>query len=345
MEKPRITLAQFRAMQQEKSQYAVGTIAWLLGRILEERAQPGARPIGTSQGYIMRALQRSPLGMIALAEIKPVDYLNHCRARIAAGAKPQTVNQDATYLGSSLKYAVEILEVDGAEVAYAALRKAKPQLVREQLIGKSVPRNRRPTPEELDRLLALFGTPPKHPRKGLIPMVPIVKFSYLTSRRISETCRITWSDLDHEKRTCLVRDLKNAKGKGFHDSFPLLGEAWDLVMAQPRVGERIFPFNPKSCGAKYTRAKAKLGIVNLRLHDNRRDCLSRLFEEGYSVPEVQKVSLHRNAAILLRTYTALKPEDLHLGPAARRQAEKDRKVQLADAEKFEKAAAESWASV
>ena len=303
----------------EKARIRIGSIAMLIEKFMAERTQPGARGLGLSHAYTLRRIQRSPIGLKMLAEVKAVDYLNHCKARKADGTQPQTIAQDMTYLSGTLKYAFEIWEQADAELALDAYRKAKPQLVKEQLIAKSMPRDRRPTPDELERLLAYFSLPAKKPRKDVIPMVPIVKFSYLSARRISETCRITWADLNHEKRTCIVRDLKNPKGKGFHDEFPLLGEAWDIVMAQPRVSDRIFPHNPKSCGAKYTIAKNVLGIKGLHLHDNRRECCSRMFEAGFSVPEVQKMSLHRNATILLKNYTSLPPESLHLGPASKRQ--------------------------
>jgi len=38
-----------------------------------------------------------------------------------------------------------------------------------------------------------------------------------------------------------------------------------------------------------------------------------MFEQGFNVPEVAKLSLHRNPTLLLKTYTALRAEDLHLG--------------------------------
>src|SRR5690349_12503659 len=212
-----------------------GTLAWLIECFIRDRNQPGGRVLGLSHQYTLRMLQRSAIGRKMLASLKAVDFLNHCKTRKAAGTLPQTITQDMTYGSGAIKYGVEILEIDGAEVAYAAYRKAIPQLKKEQLIAKSQPRDRRPTPDELERLLAHFALPPKKAVKGFIPMVPIVKFSYLAGRRISETCRITWDDLDIEKRTCKVRDLKNSKGKGFHDTFPLLGEAWDIVMAQPRT--------------------------------------------------------------------------------------------------------------
>jgi len=322
-EKPRISYAEY--MKRLNPTYAEGTLADWIERFIAEREQPGGRSIGLSHKYTLRRCQRSPIAAKHHTEVRAVDFLNHCKARKAAGIQPQTITQDMTYLSGVIKYALEIWEIPTAEDCYRAYRKAVPQLKKEQLIAKSEPRVRRPTPEELQQILDHLALPAKVDRASTIPMVPIVKFTYLTGRRISETCRIMWGDVDFEKRTCMVRDLKNSKGKGFHDTFPLLGEAWDIVMAQPRVNpadpkERIFPRNPQSCGAKFTIAKKALGIPNLRLHDMRRECFTRMFEGGFNVPEVQKMSLHRNPTILLKNYTALRPEDLHNGPAAKRVA-------------------------
>jgi integrase len=321
--KPRLNYAECFAVKKE-NKFTVDTVAWLLQKLMDERAAPGGRPMGESHICVMRLVQRSPIGAKPFATLRPVDFIDHCKKRRSSGVLPQTIAQDMAYLSGALKYASEIWELPGAEQAHAAYRKkAKPQLMREQLISKSQPRDRRPTQDELDRLLALAATDDVRPQNQ-IKMVPVIKFSYLTARRISETCRLRWGDVDHEKRLCLVRDLKNPKGKGFHDAFPLLGEAYDIVMAQPRLtadpAERIFKFRARSCSARYTIMKRHLGIKNLRLHDNRREAISRLFEQGFNVPEVAKMSLHRNPAILLRTYTSLRAEDLHLGPAAKRAA-------------------------
>ena len=211
--------------------YAPDSIADWIERFIADRSQPGGRMIGVRQKYILLRVQRSPIGGKHHTELKAVDFLSHCKARVAAGVKPQTVMQDMTYLSGVIKYALEIWEIESAEIAMKAYKKSVPQLKKEQLIAKSMPRDRRPTQDELDRLLAYFAQAPKKPRADIIPMVPIVKFSYLAGRRISETCRITWTDLDTEKRVCRVRDLKNSKGKGFHDVFPLLGESWEIVQA------------------------------------------------------------------------------------------------------------------
>jgi integrase len=323
MEKPRLKYSPEHFAARAES------LSALIERFIMDRSQPGGRPIGDSQRYTLRRIQREDVAGKRIADMKAKDFIDHGRIRKAAGVQPQTILKDLVCIVGALKYGVEILELPEADTALAAYRKAIPQLQREQLIGKGQPRDRRPTQEELDLILAEFAQPPAKLHAGWIPMVPIVKFSYLTGRRISETCRLRWGDVNHEERTCIVRDLKNPKGKGFHAEFPLLGEAWDIVMAQPRRSnipdERIFPYRAASCSAKYTRAKKKLAkqypgrFENLHLHDNRRECFSRMFEEGFNVPEVAGMSLHRNPTQLLGTYTRLKAKDLHRGPAAKRE--------------------------
>jgi len=93
-----------------------------------------------------------------------------------------------------------------------AYKKAKPQLVKQQLIAKAPSRDRRPTQDELDRLLAYFdeqAIESAHQDSDARDR----GFLLLSARRISETCRIRWDDIDVEKRTCLVRDLKSPSGK------------------------------------------------------------------------------------------------------------------------------------
>ncbi len=110
-----------------------------------------------------------------------------------------------------------------------------------------------------------------------------------------------------------AEDAKHPRAKiGNHRTFPLLGEAWDLVQRQPRIaGEnRIFPYNSKSVGTSFTRACSALGIEDLWFHDLRHEATSRLFEQGYDIPEVAAVTLHASWNELKR-YTQLRPESLH----------------------------------
>lgn len=298
-------------------------MAWVLQRYIEEMPLINPdRPIGTSHLYSLRTLQKAPIGQKDAAALKKGDIIEHCKLRRAAGVQPQTITHDINYLRGPLAYAAAAWEEDCPGVSPAAIITAMPILKKYQLIGKSKPRDRRPTESELQALLDYFSLPPKKKHSGYIhAMRDIVEFSVYSARRISETCRLRWGDVNGADMTCVVRDMKDPRQKKGNDHvFPLLGRAWDIVMSQPRVNpanpdERIFPFNAKSVGAKYTRAKNELGIKNLRLHDNRREAASRAFEGGlngrkYSVPEVMVLTGHKNPQMLMRVYTKLHARDL-----------------------------------
>lgn len=94
---------------------------------------------------------------------------------------------------------------------------------------------------------------------------------------------------------------------------PLLGEAFEIVNAQPRIAPFVFPYNHESVSAAFERACDALDIEDLRFHDLRHEGVSRLFELGYSAMEVMLVSGHRDVNSL-RRYLQIAPERLHEGP-------------------------------
>lgn len=51
-------------------------------------------------------------------------------------------------------------------------------------------------------------------------------------------------------------------------------------------------------------------MEDLCFHDLRHEATSRLFEQGYDIPEVAAVTLHESRNELKR-YTQLRPESLH----------------------------------
>lgn len=303
-------------------------MAWIIQRYIEELPLLNPdRPIGASHLYTLRRLQRSEIGQKKAAELKKGDVIDHCKQRRASGVTPPTINQDVTFLRGPLKWAGSAWD-DCEDISDAAVAAALPLLNKYQLVGKSRPRDRRPTQQEIDILLDHFRKQNAH-HCTKVPMDVIVEFSLLTARRISETCRLRWGDVNGADMTCVVRDMKDPKiKKGNDHEFPLLGRAWDIVMAQPRLtdnpDERIFPYQSKTCSARYTIAKKVLAkkhpglFLNLRLHDNRREAASRFLEghesfggETHTIPQAMVLTGHKNPGMLIRTYTRLRAKDLH----------------------------------
>lgn len=318
--KPRITYQQFQ--QQQHQQVQQHTVAGACRWRIAEAEKPGARKLGESLYYTLKRLAREPIGALALP-FKPQDLVDHCRARISTGVVASTASQDVTALRSTIRDYVDSNELPHAwlNVFDQSLRR----LHKEQLVAASKPRERLPTDEEIDLLLAYFEKQNAHPRT-ITDMVLVVKAELVTSRRISELCRIERQHVNVETKTCLVFDLKNSKGKGYHGEFALIEGAWELF--ERRLAEipdeptaKLFPFNPKTCSQRYTLAKKELQkarpdlFIGLRMHDNRAECATRLLLKGYSVLQVARgVTLHMDDRTLARRYARLKAADLHAGP-------------------------------
>jgi integrase len=314
--KVRFTYAQFTAIR------TPGTLANLIERYLAEAARPGSRPLGESSYYAYRKIQRAPLAAKLARELRVMDFIDYGRARRAEGVLGSTVNHDMSGIRVVLRHAIEVWEME--EISLTPWQRAKTQMVKQAICGKSRARTERHEPHMQAALLAYFAIQNAR-RYSETDMVDVYTYQLYSARRISETTRLQVKHIDLEKRLCWVYDLKNPSGKGIHMQFPLLGKAWDVVLKRlaalgpnPDPEAFLFDYSPKTVSQRFTLAKKACGFPGICLHGARRECASRMFEEGYSVPEVAMVTLHLNKATLLKHYTSLRPEDLLLGPAAKR---------------------------
>ena len=156
--------------------------------------------------------------------------------------------------------------------------------------AKSTERTRRPTMDELDKLLDYFrAVRDRQPES--VPMVPLIVFSIFSGRRQGETCRILWKDV--ETGRVLVRQMKDPEKKLTNNVYcTLTPEAQKIIEAQPRTDDRVFPYNAPSVSTIFTRACKVLSIEDLTFHDMRHEAASRLFEMGWTIPHVAAVTGH-----------------------------------------------------
>lgn len=276
----------------------------------EGRERPD-QPWGRSKRADLARLKAGALQDRLVDSLGRRDFIEYVEGRRAAGAGPATAGNDIIWLRSVFKAASAVL---GMTAPIAALDEAAEYLRSARVVAKSRSRDRRLTTDEERRILEHLA---KRDRRGEIPMVDVVQFALLTTRRQEEITRLQWADLNREKSTAVIRDAKHPRQKmGNHRTFRVPADAWQIIDRQPRVSledgtqdPRIFPFNPKSIGAAFTRAVQFLGINDLHFHDLRHEATSRLFERGYSIQEVAQFSLHESWTTLKR-YTHLKPEDV-----------------------------------
>lgn len=230
--------------------------------------------------------------------------ISHIAERLHS-VKPQTAQNDLIWLRNIFKAAHPAwgIQVNASEIESAITFCRK-----KGMIARPDSRDRRPTKDELEALSEHFQN---RDGRADIPMFDIMWFAIHSARRQAEITRLRWADNDEKHLTGMVRDIKHPRKKGLNKRFKYTQAAWDIVQRQPKTSEFIFPYNAKSVGATFTRACHLLEIKDLRFHDLRHEATSRLFEAGYSIPEVQLFTLHESWAVL-RRYVNLRPEGVSL---------------------------------
>lgn len=186
-----------------------------------------------------------------------------------------------------------------------AMKDAQRVCTRHGLTSKSNKRTRRPTLDEMNRLMEHFHAASAADSR-VTPMHVLCAFAIFSARRQAEICRITWEDYEPEHQRVLVRDMKNPGQKKGNDIWCELPDpCCAIIDAMPRVEERIFPFHSDSVSTRFTRACQFLEIEDLHFHDLRHEGTSRLFELGYTVPLAASVTGHKSWTSMKR-YTQIK---------------------------------------
>lgn len=254
-----------------------------------------ARPIldTSNEHYQLRTIERH-LGKHEAAKITVEDLIDFATARRAEGAGLYAVNMDISKLGTVFRYAGDNLP--------DIIGKARPKLTYLGLMGGGGKRERRPTEDEIRRIVGAVKQ----------PYADAILFAIATAMRRGEICRIRWEDIDEKKKLVIIRGRKHPRVKAGNDeAVPLLKEAWAIVQRQPKSEDgRIFPIHEQTISKLFTNTCRELSIPDLHFHDLRHEGTSRLFEEGYSIEQVALVTGHRSWNNL-RRYANLRPEDLH----------------------------------
>lgn len=280
-------------------------ITWYSGQMAADN------PWGRSKTADLARIGDGAIADMRVDRLTHADFIAYTQGRRKEGAGPATAANDLIWLRQVFRAARVALRVP---VPMQELDDAAEYLRQQRLIGKPKQRDRRPTTDELQILDANFAS---RDVRAEIPMRDIMWFAIHSARRQEEITRLRWDDLDSEKAICRLRDVKHPTQKlGNHKVFKLTKEALEIIERQPRpvlpdgeLNPLIFPFDPRSVGAAFTRACHVLEIADLRFHDLRHEATSRLFEAGYGIHEVALFTLHESWATLKR-YTNLRPENL-----------------------------------
>ena len=286
----------------------VDTIGKLIALHVRDMCDVGRAPL-RSKSYCLEKLDRT-LGSTKVQHLHREQLVAFGKHRAKEGAGPVTLAMELGYLRTVLLHAAA---VHGIPTSVEPVDQARIALKRLALIGKGKERDRRPTPDELIRILAYFDANPRQ----IIPFGRMVRFAIATGMRQNEICQLHWTDVDAVQRVVVIRNRKHPRDKlGNNQTIALVSDAgWDplvLMDEQAKVTDRegrVFPYSGRSVGTAFRRACRRMGINDLRFHDLRHETASRLFEAGYQIPEVALVTGHKDWK-MLRRYTNHKAQDL-----------------------------------
>lgn len=267
--------------------------------------EDSGRPVApkSNEEYMLRKLYDA-FGDDRVRQLTTERIIRFAQDRKNAGAGPYTISMDISKLGTVLRHMSSIKDLGLPDV----IKGAWPALNHLKLVGPGGKRERRPTPAELQ---AIYAWSREHPEYR-VPMEDILRVLMQSAFRRGEIFRITWDDLDETRRLVLVRDRKDPRKKQGNDEWvPLIGDALDIILRQPRntADGRIFPYQPGTVSKYFKWACDAKEIADLHLHDLRHEATSMLFEAGWDIPEVAAVTGHKDWRNLKR-YTNLDPAEV-----------------------------------
>jgi integrase len=255
------------------------------------------RAIGRTKAQVLRSIKTYDIADKRCAKITSADIVQFVRS---IPASPATRQNYLGHLGAVFAIAKPAW---GYPLDRQAIKDAFVVAKRLGIIKKGGERDRRPTIDELNRLITHFNLVEGR-RNGVLPMTRIIPFAIFSTRRQEEIVTIRWEDFDNDR--IMVRDMKHPGDKAGNNVWcDLTPEAVAYIKAMPKVDDRIFPFSTDAVSAAFTRACKVLGIEDLHFHDLRHDGVSRLFEMGRTIPQAASVSGHRSWQNLKR-YTHLR---------------------------------------
>lgn len=262
--------------------------------VIDRYVRESERAIGRTKAQVLGKIKEYDIANLRCSEIKSQHLVEFARS---LKVQPQTRANYLSHLSAIFRVARPLwghpLNVEQIQDAMIAMRKLG-------TIAKGNTRERRPTLEELDRLIIHFEQIRAH-RPGSAPMAKIIAFAIFSTRRQEEITRISWADFDDETSRVWVRDMKNpGDKKGNHVLCEMTPEAVQIIKSMPRVAPEMFPFTTDAISAGFTRACQLLEINDLHFHDLRHEGISRLFEIGRTIPQVAAVSGHRSWSSLQR---------------------------------------------
>jgi integrase len=143
----------------------------------------------------------------------------------------------------------------------------------------------------------------------------VVRLALFTGARREEILRLRWPDVDLDRGLWMLRDRKAGGDTSFPLSAPALAVLTKRESVRSKLSDYVFPGIGKKHGylrdprAAFARIKATAGLPSTFriLHGCRHHFASMMVAEGVDMLTVSRLLGHRDAQMVMRTYSHVRP--------------------------------------
>lgn len=272
-------------------------------------------PINSGKLATMRRMAQE-FDRLSVLELTPafiVNYANNLtNHQTGLPLSGHTVGHHISWMGQVWDYAKTLWGHPYSNLGDNPATTAKGVLSTLGVVHDSDERDRRLEPGEYE---ALINAEANHWQMRLA-----IDISLTSCLRLGEVARLHWEDVVWNERLVKIRRPENLhrikktkRMKSKSRDIPLLPKFEVVLRAayeeRDRKNDALFEMTAKSLSNRFQRLTKKLGIKDLRFHDLRHEAISRLFEEDLAIPEVARVSGHKDWGEL-RRYVQLRPSHI-----------------------------------
>lgn len=233
---------------------------------------------------LLNAFLRYELAKRPLSTLRVSDFARYRDERLKL-VSPSGLNRELSPLQHMFSVARSEWGLPIHENPIAALRKPRNNPGRERRLKEG----------ELEALLLEAGR-----TRGKY-LKPAVVLAVETAMRQGEILRIKPQDIAADSGSLRIPVTKTGRARVIPLSKAAVEALQELLEAfNPMTDECIIPVSSNAFKLAWKRTVRRADIVDLNFHDLRHEAISRLFEQGRSMPEVATISGHRDFRMLAR---------------------------------------------
>ena len=240
---------------------------------------------------------RSDICNKTLTELRTSDFAKFRDQRLEIGITNSTINRELSAMRVAIQTSIDEWDCWLPENPVKSSIKLTENPARERRLREG----------EYEKLMVAC----KRHTKWSSPSIywcPAINWAIETGMRLSEQLSLSWQNLDLNKRTAfLPAEITKTKRSR---TVALTDKALEVLKEIPRhINGKVFPMSLNYHNRGWRALCKRADIVGLRWHDLRREAISRMFERGLSITEVQSLSGHLTLQ-MLSTYTTHEAEKL-----------------------------------